>query len=90
MRYLVCTFLAMATVRLLLGRGRLRHLPAAPDRHLRQRRPVCLGAPCPDGTGAIFLALIGGIIGLFIAAGIYIDPRQAARVADHAPETPGS
>ncbi len=34
--------------------------------------PYVVARECPDGTTAIFLALMGGIIGHFIAAGIYL------------------
>ena len=69
-------------VRLLLGRGRLRHLPDAADRDLRQRRPVRgRAASAPTAPPAIFFALFGGIIGLFVAGGHLLDARQAARAA---------
>jgi hypothetical protein len=34
--------------------------------------PYVVARECPDGTTAIFFALMGGIIGHFIAAGIYL------------------
>jgi hypothetical protein len=34
--------------------------------------PYVSARQCPDGTGGIFFALTGGIIGMFLAAGIYL------------------
>lgn len=34
--------------------------------------PYVSARPCPDGVTGVFLALAGGIVGLFIAAGIYV------------------
>jgi hypothetical protein len=34
--------------------------------------PYVVARECPDGTGGIFFALMGGILGLFVAAGIYL------------------
>ena len=62
MNYVIRTFARDGAVRLLLGRDRLRDLPAAAGRHLRQRRPVRLGARVPGRDRAVLFSLIGGIV----------------------------
>jgi hypothetical protein len=50
--------------------------------------PYVSARPCPDGIEAIFLALAGGIIGLFAAAAIYAG-RGAPPGSDRKPQNAG-
>ena len=49
--------------------------------------PYVSARECPDGIGGLVLALIGGVLGLFIAAGVYLSrgkPPGGARQPDNA------
>ena len=72
MRYLVCTFLGMALFAfcwVAVGYGIYQMLQIGT---CASGGPYVSARQCPDGTEAIVLTLIGGVLGLFIAAGIYI------------------
>jgi hypothetical protein len=72
MRYVVRTFIAMTLFALcwvLAGWGIYDMLQIGT---CASGGPYVVARECPDGTGSIFLALMGGILGLFVAAGIYL------------------
>lgn len=71
MRYVIRTFLGMflfAVCWVAIGYGIYQMLQIGT---CASGGPYVSARPCPDGTGAIFFALFGGIIGMFVAAGIY-------------------
>ena len=84
MRYLVLTFLGMALFAfcwVAVGYGIYQMLQIGT---CASGGPYVSARQCPDGTEAIVFALIGGILGLFVAAGIYIGrgkPPGSARAA---------
>lgn len=72
MRYVIRTFLAMTLFALCwvaVGYGIFEMLQIGT---CASGGPYVSARPCPDGIGGIFFALFGGILGLFVAAGIYI------------------
>ncbi len=72
MKYVVRTFIAMflfAFCWVAVGYGIYKMLQIGT---CASGGPYVVARECPDGTTAIFFALFLGIIGLFIAAGIYL------------------
>jgi hypothetical protein len=72
MRYVLRTFVGMflfAFCWVLVGYGIYQMLQIGT---CASGGPYVSARQCPDGTEGIFLALAGGIVGLFIAAGIYL------------------
>jgi hypothetical protein len=71
-RYVICTFLAMtlfAFCWVAVGYGVFQLLGIGT---CASGGPYLVARECPDGTGALAFALSGGIIGMFVAAGIYL------------------
>jgi hypothetical protein len=72
MRYVVRTFVGMfgfAFCWVVVGYGVYQMLQIGT---CASGGPYVSARQCPDGIGGLFLALPGGIIGLFVAAGIYL------------------
>ena len=72
MRYVIRTFIAMflfAFCWVAVGYGLNQMLSIGT---CASGGPYLVARQCPDGTVGIFLALAGGIVGHFIAAGIYL------------------
>jgi hypothetical protein len=72
MRYVLRTFVAMfgfALCWVLVGYGIYDMLQIGT---CASGGPYVSARQCPDGTSAIFFALMGGILGLFLAGGIYL------------------
>ena len=72
MKYVIRTFLAMtlfAFCWVLVGDGIFQLLGIGT---CASGGPYVVARECPDGTNALAFALTGGIIGLFVAAGIYL------------------
>jgi hypothetical protein len=72
MRYVVRTFLGMALFAfcwVVIGYGIYQLLQIGT---CASGGPYVSARQCPDGTGAIFLALPAGIFGMFAAAGLYV------------------
>jgi hypothetical protein len=72
MRYVIRTFLGMALFAfcwVAIGYGIFQMLQIGT---CASGGPYVSARPCPDGTGAIFFALFGGILLLFVAAGSYM------------------
>jgi hypothetical protein len=72
MKYVVRTFIAMflfAFCWVAVGYGIYQMLQIGT---CASGGPYVVARECPDGTGALFFALFFGIIGLFVAAGIYL------------------
>jgi hypothetical protein len=72
MRYVIRTFLGMtlfAFCWVAVGYGIFQMLQIGT---CASGGPYVSARECPDGTEAIFFALFGGVLGLFVAAGIYI------------------
>lgn len=87
MRYVIRTFLGMtlfAFCWVAVGYGIYQMLQIGT---CASGGPYVSARQCPDGTEAIIFALIGGVLGLFIAAGIYIGrgkPPGSSRAPDNA------
>ncbi len=87
MRYLVCTFLGMtlfAFCWVAVGYGIFQLLQVGT---CASGGPYVSARECPDGIGGLMVALSGGIILLFVAAGIYIargTPPGSARPPENA------
>lgn len=72
MRYVIRTFLAMtlfAFCWVAVGYGIFQMLQIGT---CASGGPYVSARPCPEGIEAIFFSLFGGILGLFVAAGIYL------------------
>jgi hypothetical protein len=72
MKYVIRTFLAMtlfAFCWVAVGYGIFQLLGIGT---CASGGPYVSARQCPDGTGGLMLALTGGILGLFLAAGIYV------------------
>src|SRR4051794_3032625 len=78
MRYGLCVLLgfALATASLVAGAWALYHLTRTGT--CASGGPYVSARPCPPGTGAHIVSLIGGVFGVLLAGGIY-----AARGGDH-------
>jgi hypothetical protein len=87
MRYVIRTFLGMtlfAFCWVAVGYGIFQMLQIGT---CASGGPYVSARECPDGTSAIFFALFGGVVGLFVAAGIYIGrgkPPGSAKAPDNA------
>ena len=72
MRYIVRTFVAMtlfAFCWVAVGYGLFQMLQVGT---CASGGPYVSARECPDGIEAVFFSLIGGVLGLFVAAGIYL------------------
>ena len=88
MRYLVCTFLGMtlfAFCWVAVGYGIFQLLQVGT---CASGGPYVSARECPDGIGGLMFALTGGIILLFVAAGIYI-ARGTPPGSDRKPQNAG-
>ena len=88
MRYLVCTFLGMtlfAFCWVAVGYGIFQLLQVGT---CASGGPYVSARECPDGIGGLMFALSGGIILLFVAAGIYI-ARGTPPGSDRKPQNAG-
>jgi hypothetical protein len=72
MKYVIRTFIAMALFAfcwVAVGYGIFQMLSVGT---CASGGPYQIARECPDGMEALFFSLIGGVLGLFVAAGIYL------------------
>ena len=72
MKYVIRTFIAMtlfAFCWVAVGYGIFQMLSVGT---CASGGPYVVARECPDGIEAVMFALIGGILGLFVASGIYL------------------